>query len=336
MVCLVPKTVRRCPDESSDALSDAAGLLTGPAPAGPFLARAPMQPFYSVSSMSNVVKAHLGLILSYVIWAVNYPLYKVIMPHYISPYAMTMLVVGVAALLAFGSMLFVPIEPVRRQDILKLVAAAALMGIAKKLFLMVGIQHTSPIDASIIATLGPILVLVISVMFLVDRFTPMKVLGMALGLAGALVVILSGSGMQAPSDKLSGGGRDDASHRAWPVAAYRFLGHAGSCRVDRGLCCRRTYVRAELPPYLQPALREAHDQQHLFLFGARHRDGDFRGDAYGHAVVGPRAGLSGGIRRRAIPGSSPVLRAVAFLRVGERPSVRASGCVAGAIGRSSN
>ncbi len=154
--------------------------------------------------MSNVVKAHLGLILSYVIWAVNYPLYKVIMPHYISPYAMTMLVVGVAALLAFASMLFVPIEPVRRQDILKLVAAAALMGIAKKLFLMVGIQHTSPIDASIIATLGPILVLVISVMFLVDRFTPMKVLGMALGLAGALVVILSGSGMQAPSDKLGG------------------------------------------------------------------------------------------------------------------------------------
>ena len=154
--------------------------------------------------MSNVVKAHLGLILSYVIWAVNYPLYKVIMPHYISPYAMTMLVVGVAALLAFGSMLFVPIEPVRRQDILKLVAAAALMGIAKKLFLMVGIQHTSPIDASIIATLGPILVLVISVMFLVDRFTPMKVLGMALGLAGALVVILSGNGMQAPSDKLEG------------------------------------------------------------------------------------------------------------------------------------
>lgn len=154
--------------------------------------------------MSNVVKAHLGLILSYVIWAVNYPLYKVIMPHYISPYAMTMLVVGVAALLAFGSMLFVPIEPVRRQDILRLVAAAALMGIAKKLFLMVGIQHTSPIDASIIATLGPILVLVISVMFLVDHFTPMKVLGMALGLAGALVVILSGNGMQAPSDKLEG------------------------------------------------------------------------------------------------------------------------------------
>lgn len=285
--------------------------------------------------MSNVVKAHLGLILSYVIWAVNYPLYKVIMPHYISPYAMTMLVVGVAALLAFGSMLFVPIEPVRRQDILKLVAAAALMGIAKKLFLMVGIQHTSPIDASIIATLGPILVLVISVMFLVDRFTPMKVLGMALGLAGALVVILSGSGMQAPSDKLGGDAvvllaivassfsmvwLKELIMRYKPVTLLRWIYPVAAVMMlpiglgpllrtdfsampahvawDRGLCCRRTYVRAELPPDLQPALREAHDQQHLFLSGARHRDGDFRGDAYGHAVVGPRAGLSGGIRRR--------------------------------------
>ncbi|MFQ9502808.1 MAG: hypothetical protein ACLR1G_01145 [Alistipes indistinctus] len=35
-----------------------------------------------------------------------------------------------------------------------------MMGIAKKLLLMIGMQHTSPIEASIIATLGPILVLV--------------------------------------------------------------------------------------------------------------------------------------------------------------------------------
>ena len=41
-------------------------------------------------------------------------------------------------------------------------------------------------------------------MFLVDRFTPMKVLGMALGLAGALVVILSNSGTTAATAKLGG------------------------------------------------------------------------------------------------------------------------------------
>ena len=334
--------------------------------------------------MSNVVKAHLGLILSYVIWAVNYPLYKVIMPHYISPYAMTMLVVGVAALLAFGSMLFVPIEPVRRQDILKLVAAAALMGIAKKLFLMVGIQHTSPIDASIIATLGPILVLVISVMFLVDRFTPMKVLGMALGLAGALVVILSGSGMQAPSDKLGGDAVvllaivASSFSMVWlkelimrykpvtllrwiyPVAAVMMLpiGLGPLLRTDFSAMPAHVawivaYV-AVVPTfgpnylliyslhYVKPASISIWSPSSRRRFPWRCIWTRCRGTArwplwrYSPAFCSSCFPIRTVPRRRAIPGSSPVLRAVAFLRVGERPSVRASGCVAGAIGRSSN
>ena len=148
---------------------------------------------------------------------------------------------------------------------------------------------------------------------------------MALGLAGALVVILSGSGMQAPSDKLGGDAVvllaivASSFSMVWlkelivrykpvtllrwiyPVAAVMMLpiGLGPLLRTDfSAMPAHVAWIVAELPPYLQPALREAHDQQHLFLFGARHRDGDFRGDAYGHAVVGPRAGLSGGIRRR--------------------------------------
>lgn len=153
----------------------------------------------------NITRAHLGLILSNMIWAVNYPFYKVIMPHYMSPYALATLAVSIAALLALLSFFFAPVERVQRKgDILKFIGAAVLMGIAKKLFLMVGIQHTSPIDASIIATLGPILVLVISVFFLIDRFTPMKIAGMVLGLAGALVVILSNGGSTAATAKLGG------------------------------------------------------------------------------------------------------------------------------------
>ena len=70
--------------------------------------------------------------------------------------------------------------------------------------LLWGSSYTTPIDASIIATLGPILVLVISVFFLIDRFTPMKIVGMVIGLAGALVVILSNSGTTAATAKLGG------------------------------------------------------------------------------------------------------------------------------------
>ena len=80
-------------------------------------------------------------------------------------------------------------EPVSWKDLGLFFLASQIAIVFNQGSFIFGVSMTSPIDASIIATLGPILVLVISVMFLVDRFTPMKVLGMALGLAGALVVM---------------------------------------------------------------------------------------------------------------------------------------------------
>lgn len=158
-----------------------------------------------MSKLSNVTLAQLGLILANLVWALDYPFYKILMPHYFSPVAVATLALVVAGAIALLSFLFSPVEKLqRRGDIVKFIGAAVLMGIAKKLLLMEGIQHTSPIDASIIATLGPILVLVISVLFLIDRFTPMKIAGMVIGLGGALLVILSNHGATSASNKLGG------------------------------------------------------------------------------------------------------------------------------------
>ena len=135
----------------------------------------------------------------------NYPFYKMIMPQYMSPYALATLAVSIAAILALLSFFFRSGRTgATQRRHRKIHRGSRTDGRRKKLFLMVGIQHTSPIDASIIATLGPILVLVISVFFLIDRFTPMKIVGMVIGLAGALVVILSNSGTTAATAKLGG------------------------------------------------------------------------------------------------------------------------------------
>ena len=154
--------------------------------------------------LQNVTRAHLGLLLANLVWAVNYPFYKVLMPHYITPVALATFAVTVAGLLGLVSLFWGGIEKIDRNDIYKFIGAALLMGIAKKLLLMIGMQHTSPIEASIIATLGPILVLVFSFFFGIDRFTPMKVLGMVLGMGGALLVILSGGGAVTSGEKLMG------------------------------------------------------------------------------------------------------------------------------------
>ena len=112
-----------------------------------------------MAKLQNVTRAHLGLLLANLVWAVNYPFYKVLMPH-ITPVALATFAVTVAGLLGLVSLFWGGIEKIDRNDIYKFIGAALLMGIAKKLLLMIGMQHTSPIEASIIATLGPILVLV--------------------------------------------------------------------------------------------------------------------------------------------------------------------------------
>ena len=157
-----------------------------------------------MAKLQNVTRAHLGLLLANLVWAVNYPFYKVLMPHYNTPVALATFAVTVAGLLGLVSLFWGGIEKIDRNDIYKFIGAALLMGIAKKLLLMIGMQHTSPIEASIIATLGPILVLVFSFFFGIDRFTPMKVFGMVLGMGGALLVILSGGGAVTSGEKLMG------------------------------------------------------------------------------------------------------------------------------------
>ena len=75
----------------------------------------------------------------------------------------------------------------------KFFAAALLMGVMRKSFLMFGLAHTSPIDGSIIGTVVPLLVLVLSVALGIDRFTRLKIAGLILGMAGAVAVVLTGA-----------------------------------------------------------------------------------------------------------------------------------------------
>ena len=73
------------------------------------------------------------------------------------------------------------------------VAAALLIGVLRKVFIMYGLSMTSPIDGSIIDTIVPLLVLLLSVLLGMDRFTELKVAGLLLGMAGAVAVVLTGA-----------------------------------------------------------------------------------------------------------------------------------------------
>ena len=147
---------------------------------------------------------HIGLLVCNVIWAMDYPFYRLILPRDISPLALSTSVLAVAALLSLATLPFMPPERVERRDIFRFLGAGLLMGVLHKLFLMNGMARTSPIDGSIIDTVGPVLVLIVSVAMGIDRFTPMKLVGIILGMGGALLVILSGASPSHAASDLTG------------------------------------------------------------------------------------------------------------------------------------
>ncbi len=141
----------------------------------------------------KVFMHHAAIIVANLIWACNYPLYKIIMPRYIDPIAMVTMAVATAALLALFFSLFSAREKMDKEDIWKMVGAAFLVAIMRKVALMEGLALTSPVDGAIIDAVGPVIVLIIGVIKGSDHFTRRKSAGMALGLVGTVAVILFGS-----------------------------------------------------------------------------------------------------------------------------------------------
>ncbi len=149
-------------------------------------------------------QAHLALIGCNAIWAINYPLYHLVMPKYITPIALLTLSLVGAAIFSWVPRLWQRGERVERQHIFYMVCAAILSGILRKGLVIFGVNYTSPIDASIIASLVPVTALIISVMMKIDRITPWRVVGLLLGMGGAIAVILSGGSSSGRSSGLDG------------------------------------------------------------------------------------------------------------------------------------
>ena len=142
-------------------------------------------------AISKTTSAHIALLFCNIVWACDYPFYNLVLGHYISPMAMVAASLLIAALLSLLPLLWERPEKVASADRLKIFGAAMLMGVARKMCMMYGLAHTSPIDGSIIGTTTPLLVLLLSVFVGVERFTKLKVIGLLFGMAGAIAVIIS-------------------------------------------------------------------------------------------------------------------------------------------------
>lgn len=145
---------------------------------------------YICGLMSDRLKAHLALFTANLIYGANYSLAKEVMPKFIGAFGIILLRVGGAVLL-FAAMWVFKMERIARRDWL-MFALCGLTGVAcNQLLFFKGLSLTSPIQAAVILTANPLLVLIAARFIRSERIHAIRIWGILIGMAGALWLILS-------------------------------------------------------------------------------------------------------------------------------------------------
>lgn len=141
-------------------------------------------------SINKSVLAHLAVLSANLIYGANYSVAKQVMPEYIQPFGFIFLrVVFTASVFFLASQIFFK-EKIATTDHKRFILCA-LFGVAiNQLLFFKGLDITTSINAALIMTTNPIMVLLAASWILKERITPFRFLGITLGLCGATGLIL--------------------------------------------------------------------------------------------------------------------------------------------------
>ncbi len=146
--------------------------------------------------MSSRVLALIAATAASAIYGLNHTIAKGLMPSVIEPYGFILLRVGGAAVIFWALSIFYPSEKIDKKDWFRIIACACFGMVINMLMFFKGLSLSTPINSSVVITISPVLLLILSAIFLKERITLRKSFGITIGLAGALVLILFGIQVQ--------------------------------------------------------------------------------------------------------------------------------------------
>ncbi len=143
--------------------------------------------------MNKRTLAIFAAIAATTIYGVNHTIAKEVMPTYVQPFGFIIVRVLGAALLFWLISFFGPKEKIDKKDYLRMGLCAVLgMGFNMLVFFK-GLSLSTPINSAVLITTTPIIVLVLSAIVIKEKIIGRKILGIGIGLMGALGLILFGA-----------------------------------------------------------------------------------------------------------------------------------------------
>jgi drug/metabolite transporter (DMT)-like permease len=139
--------------------------------------------------MKGLLKFHVALFIVQLMYGANYVVAKGLMPSVVGPNGFILLrVLGAVSL--FWAVLSFRREIVSKKDFGRL-ALCGLFGVAlNQLMFFNGLMLTSPMNAPVIMTMTPIIVLILSGIILKERIRKLQIIGVILGAIGSILFIL--------------------------------------------------------------------------------------------------------------------------------------------------
>ena len=143
--------------------------------------------------MRNKIFALFAAFGATTIYGLNHTIAKVVMPDYVGAFGFIMLRVVGASILFWTVSLFLPNEKIDKKDYSRIIGVAFLGMCINMLMFFKGLELSTPINSGVIVTLTPIIILILSAIFLNESLNFPKISGIIIGFTGATILIIYGN-----------------------------------------------------------------------------------------------------------------------------------------------
>jgi drug/metabolite transporter (DMT)-like permease len=153
------------------------------------------------------LRPHISMFAATLLFGANYWIAKGLMPNHLLPMQIIFLRVLGTLVISWAIQLSIKelrVLRINRADYPRLILSS-LLGVAiNQMMFFTGLNHTTPVDAAIINSVNPLLVLVFAAWMLKDRIGTSRLAGILLGATGALMLILFGNPLSLKGGHLTG------------------------------------------------------------------------------------------------------------------------------------
>lgn len=150
------------------------------------------------------LKGYLAIVAANIIFGLNIPVTRALISEWMSPEAYTLV------RMVFGCTFFWLItlnnnsETPKGKDLLILALGGLLGFVATQLTFALSLKYTTPVNYALMMALTPVVVVLLSYLFLKEKINFKKSIGICLSISGAFIVILNGHSNMQGSNNLLG------------------------------------------------------------------------------------------------------------------------------------